>query len=156
VEVPAGRTRFAVFKQSDANTPLRNLDVDLKPNTFFTILVGPRAGSSDNIEVIDDTITPDTPAGAVVIRNFFPGVRVSVAAGSRTLADNVGYGESRAIPGLGAAAVQLTLRTNLLDGTPSESGAELEFRRSPRATLLIIPDTYGRFRPRVTSDGVTD
>jgi hypothetical protein len=31
--------------------------------------------------------------------------------------------------------------------------AEADFVASKRGTLLVIPDTYGRFRPRVTIDG---
>jgi hypothetical protein len=45
------------------------------------------------------------------------------------------------------------LRTKLPNGTPAESTAEADFTASKKATVLIIPDSYGRFRPRVTADG---
>ncbi len=73
VEFPAGRLRLAVFKNTDPNTALKEFDINLQPNTFFTILVGPKAGGSGNIELIDDTVLPNVPPGTLTIRNCFPG-----------------------------------------------------------------------------------
>lgn len=151
-EFPAGRYRFDVFKIGDRTTPLKTFDVDLRPQTFFTIIVGPKNGAID-VELVADTNDPKAASGTLLIRNYFPGLTVSVAAENQTLADRVTYGQSNSVTGLPLKRLPIMLRTTLPNGTPAESEAEANFQASKRGTLLIIPDSYGRFRPRVTVDG---
>jgi hypothetical protein len=152
MELPAGRYRFTVHRASQGDTPLRTLDVELADNMFVTVLVSPRGGGAA-IDVFDDTVPPEAASGTVVIRNYFEGTTVEVAGKQPQLKQTLGYGESHVATDLGGAAAQIVLRTKLPNGKPAESELELDFKAAKRATLLIIPDSYGRFRPRVTADG---
>lgn len=151
-EFPAGRYKFEVYKKGDRTKPLKTLDVDLRPQTFFTIIVGPKAGTID-VELVADTNDPKVTSGMLIIRNYFPGLTVSVTAEGQALADRMVYGQSNSVASLPLKRLPIVLRTTLPNGTPAESEAEADFQASNRATLLIIPDSYGRFRPRVTIDG---
>lgn len=148
VQFPPGRYRLAVFRKGDRNTPLKTFDIDLKGDSFFTIIVSPQS-----IDIFDDTNDPKAASGTLTIRNYFPGLTVSVASDTQQLAEAVSYGQASVATGLALKRVPLTLRTKLPNGTPAESTAEADFTASKKATILIIPDSYGRFRPRVTSDG---
>jgi hypothetical protein len=148
VEFPTARYRLVVFRKGDRNTPLKSFDIELKPDTYFTIIVSPQS-----IDAFDDTIDPKATTGSLTIRNYFPGLTASVSSDTQTLATAVAYGQATMAPGLPLKRVPLVLRTKLPNGTPAESTAEADFAASKRATLLIIPDSYGRFRPRVTIDG---
>lgn len=152
-ETPAGRYRLIIVKKGDStSTPLRTFDLDLKPNSFFTFIVRPTAGRID-AEMIEDTADPKTSFGTLVIRNYFPGLTVTVSTGSRKLAEALPYGQTFVAANLPQTRVPLTITTQLPNGTPAESGSEADLKVSNRGTLLIIPDSYGRFRPRVTIDG---
>jgi hypothetical protein len=152
IEFPPGKYHLAVFKKGDRKTPLKIIDVDLRPETFFTILVSPKAGII-NVEVIDDTNDPKATSGTLVVRNYFAGLTVAVSSDTQKIVDALPYGQTYAATGFPLSRVPLTLHTHLANGTPAESDAEADFHASKHATLLIIPDTYGRFRPRVTIDG---
>jgi hypothetical protein len=148
VGFPAGQYRLGVFKKGNRDTALKTLNLDLKAETFFTIIVSPQS-----VDMFDDTNDPKTTAGTLTIRNYFPGLIVSVAAETKAIAEPVLYGQATAASGFPLKRVPLTLRTKLPNGTPAESTAEADFTASKKATVLIIPDSYGRFRPRVTADG---
>ena len=146
-EVNIGRYRLGVFKAA-TNAPLKVFDVDVKLNSFFTILISPQS-----VEMLEDTTDPKAASGTLIIRNYFYGVSVNVASDSRALVDELPYGQTRVATGLPLARVPLTIHTRLPNGTPAESGAEVDLLHSKRATLLLIPDSYGRFSPRVAIDG---
>jgi len=146
-ELPMGKYRLGVFKKG-ANAPLKVFDVDLKQETFFTILLSPKS-----IDMFDDTIDPKTTSGSLTIRNFFPGINLSVSADSKSIVSALQSGQSYQATGFPFARTTVTVQTKLLDGKPAQSDLDIDFRQSPKATLLVIPDVYGRFRPRVTFDG---
>jgi hypothetical protein len=152
VEFPVGRQQLSVYKKGDRTTPLKLINIDLKPDTFFTILVSPKAGSL-TIDVFDDTNDPKAAGGTLTIRNYFVGLTVDVSSGAQKIVDALPYGQSYVATGLPSGRLPLNLHTRLPNGTPADSEAEADFNASHRATLLIIPDSYGRFRPRVTIDG---
>jgi hypothetical protein len=147
VQFPVGKYQLGVFKRGQDAT-LKLFNVDLKPDSFFTILISPQS-----IDMFDDTIDPKETSGTLIVRNFFPGIVVSAAAASKPIVNSLAYGQSRQATGFPLQRTEIALRTTLPNGTPSESTAEADFKASKHATLLIIPDSYGRFRPRVTIDG---
>ncbi|HZE58482.1 MAG TPA: hypothetical protein VE031_11550 [Chthoniobacterales bacterium] len=147
-EFPVGRYQLAVFKKGDRKTRIKTFDIDLKADTYFTIIVSPQS-----IDAFDDTNDSKATTGSLTIRNYFPGLTVSVSSDTQTIAAAVAYGQSTMASGFPLKRAPLVLRTKLPNGTPAESTAEADFTASKRATLLIIPDSYGRFRPRVTIDG---
>lgn len=148
VEFPAARYRLAVFRKGDRNTALKTFDVDLKTDTYFTIIVAPQS-----IDLFDDTNDPKAMNGTLTIRNFFNGSTVAISTELQTIVNAIAYGQAFTATGFPLKRLPLTLRTKLPNGTPAESTAEADFTASKRATLLVIPDSYGRFRPRVTIDG---
>ena len=152
IEFPPGAYHLGVYKKGDHTTPLKIVDINLRQKTFFTVLVAP-SGGVINVEVIQDTNDPKIASGSVVVRNYFPGLIVSVSSDSQSYVDQLAYGQTHTITDLPLKRLPLTLRTKLPNGTPAESEAEADLQASKRGTLLIIPDSYGRFRPRVTIDG---
>ena len=152
VGLAVGRYHLVVYKSGDQVKPLKSFDVDLKPESYFTVLMSPQAGAM-NIELLQDTIDRKATTATLTVRNYFPGLTVAVSSGDKHIIDALAYGQIYKAEGLPTVNMPLTLRTKLPNGTPAESGAEADFRASKRATLLIIPDSYGRFRPRVTIDG---
>ena len=73
VEFAAGRYQLAVFKKGDRKTPLKLVNIDLKAETFFTILVSPKDGVV-TVEAFDDTNDPKATTGTLTIRNYFSGL----------------------------------------------------------------------------------
>ncbi len=156
VAFPAGRLRLSVFKDADRNTALKTFDINLPQNTFFTVLVGPKLGGGGSFELIDDTVYPKAQPGNLTIRNCFPGLSVSVSSGAQRITEALAYGQSYTARNMGSTLLPLKLATRLPNGTPAEGGSEVDFKNIRRATVLIIPDSYGRFRPRVIADGTIE
>ena len=144
---PLGKYHLLVVKRGDSVTS-KAFDVDIKPETFFTILVGPQGA-----EMTEDTNDPKVGSATLIIRNFFPRVNVSASQGSKAIVDSLLYGQSFRASGFPLERMEVSLQTTLSTGKPAGSGAEVDFKAGSRATILIIPDSYGRFRPRVTIDG---
>src|ERR1700730_6864911 len=149
-ELPAGRYQLAVLSRNNPQSAIKTFDVDLKPNTYFTILVSPQ--NRINAEMTEDTLDPKASSGTLIIRNFFPGTNISVSTGAKPIVSNLVYGQSITVS-LPFDRTTLVVHTKLPDGKEAQAGADLDFKASSRATLLVIPDSYGRFRARVTFDG---
>ncbi len=147
VQFPIGRYRLGVLKKG-TTTPLKMFDVDLRQETFFTILVSPRS-----IDMFDDTIDPKSTSAMLTIRNFFPSTNLSISANSKPVVAALQSGQSYQATGFPLTRVTVTVQTKLPDGKPAQSDLDIDFRQCSKATLLVIPDVYGRFRPRVTFDG---
>jgi hypothetical protein len=88
-----------------------------------------------------------------MFRNYFEGRPVDVFDGNRRIVNALPFRESLAVQGFPLKRTSLLLRTLLPSGVMAESGVEEDFDKASRATLLIIPDTYNRFRPRIVLDG---
>jgi hypothetical protein len=151
IELPIGQYQLSIVK-SGGDAPLKNLVVDLKPDTYFTVILAPQ-GTGSKVEFLNDTVDPKTTSGTITIRNYFPGTAISVASGSQTLASGLNYGSSYAAVGLAGSKITVTIQAKLPNGTPAQSMVDLDFTASKHVTLLVIPDSYGRFRPRVVADG---
>jgi hypothetical protein len=152
-EFPVAVYKLAIFKQGDRKNPLRLVNLDLKPDTFYTVLISPQGGKF-SVEVIDDTIKPKATSGTLVIRNYFSGLSVDADSSVGKIVSGLPYGQIFASEGFPLQKIPVTLRTKLPNGTPIQSVTELDFTVSKHATLVVIPDPYGRFRPRMSIDGV--
>jgi hypothetical protein len=151
-EFPAGKYKLAVFKKGERNTPLKLLDLDVRQESFFTILITPKGGVQ-TVEMTEDTLDPKATSGVLTIRNFFPGSIVGASIKGTKLGSPLPYGESYVAAGLPTGRVSVGLSVRLPTGDPIETGIEPDFKVSKRATLLIIPDSYGRLSPIITFDG---
>ena len=152
LEYPVGAYRLSVNKAGQPDKPLKQMDLNLAADFFFTVLVAPTP-QGPSVQLINDTASLKADKAVLTVRNFFPDITVDVFAGAKKIVSALPYGQSVAVGDLPFDQVSLTIRTILPDKTPAESGAEADFKLSKRATLLVIPDEYGRFRPRVTLDG---
>jgi hypothetical protein len=147
VDFPIGKYRLGVFRKGQ-DAPLKMFDVDLKQDTFFTILISPKS-----IDMFDDTIDPKSTSGVLTVRNFFPGISVSVLSGSKSIVGALQSGQSYQATGFPLGLTTVSVQVKLPNGKPGRSDLDIDFKECSRATLLVIPDSYGRFRPRVTFDG---
>lgn len=147
LEFPVGRYQLGVFTK-ESTTPRKVFDVDLKVDNYFTILISPQS-----IDMFDDTNDPKTTAATLTVRNYFPGSILSISAGSKTLSSSLSHGQAVQVPGFPLEVAHLALQARLPDGKSTASDLEVDFKHNTRATLLVIPDSYGRFRPRLTFDG---
>jgi hypothetical protein len=150
-QFPPGVYEVGVYKSRD-DKPIKIFKINLRPQTFFTILISPQSGVI-SAEVIDDTNDPQATSGTLTVRNYYSGLTVTVSSDTQKIVDGLSYGQTHVASGLPLNRLQLNLHTRLPNGTPAESGAEADFKASKRATLLIIPDSYGRFCARITIDG---
>jgi hypothetical protein len=147
-EYPAGRYQLGVFKRG-GDQPLKLFNVDLKPDSYFTILLSPQS-----IDMFEDTINPRTTTGTLIIRNYFSGTTVSASSGAQKFFDALPYGQSYTIGDLPLSRLSVVVRTHLPGGHAAQAAAEVNFKEWKRATLLVVPDSYGRFRVRVTPNGM--
>ena len=139
VELPMARYRLGVFKKGQ-DAPLKMFDVDLKQDTFFTILLSPKS-----IDMFDDTIDPKSTSGVLTVRNLFPGINVSVLSGSKSIVSALQSGQSYQATGFPLARTTLTVQANLANGKPGRSDLDIDFKQCSRATLLVIPDSTDDF-----------
>jgi hypothetical protein len=147
LEFPVGKYQLGVFKKG-ANTPIKVFSLDLKADNYFTILVSPQS-----IDMFDDTNDPKAASGTLTIRNFFPGSSVSVSSNLKMIVSSLAQGQSLQASGLPLEQIRVNLQAKLLNGKPAGSDLEIDFKHNTRATLLVIPDSYGRLRSRVMFDG---
>jgi hypothetical protein len=151
-ELPATHYRLGLFKQGDRSMPLQVFDFDLKAQAFLTILLSGQGGRVA-AQLIDDTTDPGVTSATLTIRNFLQSGAVTVTAAGKQVIASLPAGQVFQASGFPAERIPIIVQTRLPNGNPAESRAEADFKASPRATLLIINDSYGRFRPRVTVDG---
>lgn len=147
-----GIYRLGVYKAGNTVTAFKTIAIDLRADTYFTVLLSPASGRM-NIEVVDDTITRSQNSRTLTIRNYFPGARVQATALDEKLDDVLAYGQSYTRSGFSKARIKIHLSVTLANGLPIETSIEPDFLPSTRATILIIPDSYDRLAPIVTFDG---
>jgi hypothetical protein len=146
-EYSVGKYHLGVFKRGE-DRPVKIFDVDLKPETYLTILISPQS-----IDLFDDTIDPKATTGTITVRNYFIGATVAVVSRDQRIVDALPYGNSYMAAGLPLSSMPITVHAHLPNEQTAEAGGEVNFKTSKRATVLIIPDSYGRFRSRITEDG---
>lgn len=173
-ELTPGRYALQVFRAGDRQTALKNLDIPLRDGTYVTVLAhepaAPTAGSTPTpsasasaapgaapspvvIELIDDT-PPDLNKAdnKLTIRQFVSGARVIVSTASKQVTDVLNYGDSQTLSGMPTGVSPLVARSSTKTGMGLWN-SESDFSLNWRSTLLLVNDEYGRFRPRLTSDG---
>ena len=147
-----GAFAFTVRRAGDKTGSIKQLLVNLKPDDFATILVSDKSGKPD-AELIDDTVDPKNPnPRRLVLRQLFPNAKVLAYLGTTPTGSALGYGETATLDSVPAGVSTLTVQAIIPGQSPKSWSMPLELSQSQRDTLLIFPDPYGRFRPRLAVD----
>ena len=152
--ITPGTYTFEVRRAGDAANPLKKQPVILRGDTYITYLVSQKNGQPA-VELIDDTLDPKNADGPsrLVIRQFIPGAQVTIMTKDGNTSQAIGYGESTSLESLPNRAGVMTLKATGLGPEPSTWNIEPDFTTARHATVLVVADPYGRFRPRLTYDG---
>ena len=167
-ELPPGRYAWQVFRTGDRQAPIQNFDVPLRDGSYVTIVVHEKEGTTAPApavtpppssatsplvaELVEDTPDPDKPVNQLTVRNYCPGSRVIVTTANRQTTNTLNYGAAQTLTGLPNSVLPLTTRAATRTGARTFH-AEADFATNARSTLLIVDDAYGRFSPRLTTDG---
>jgi hypothetical protein len=140
-------------KAADKATPLQTFDVLMRKDVYVTFLATQVDGKV-KVEMVDDTYNPvDVPAGRLTVRNHFPDAQVSVTGAGQIKSRALASGEAQVLDGFPLGTVMLQMQAKLPSGKVQKWSTEVDFRASKHASLLVVPDAYGRFRPRLSLDG---
>ena len=151
--VTPGAFTLTVRRVGDQNGAIKRLPVNLLADMYVSILVSAKDGQP-NVELIDDTIDPKT-AGTrrLVLRQLFPNAKVTATVGPGPAGATLGFGETVAMDNLPAAQSSLTVQAVISGQGVKSWSMPLDLTQAAHNTLLIFPDPYGRFRPRLAVDG---
>ena len=147
---------FIVCRSNDPTAVLKRMPITLRADVYITLLAAAGKDGRPDVQLIDDTVNPKADDGlsTVVVRHFFPGANVTVSTGSQAAAVPLAFGETTTFSGLPLQpTTMLTMQaTGLGPGTKTWK-VEVDFTVGRHATMLVIPDPYGRFRPQLVLDG---
>lgn len=148
-----GHYAFKVVRRSDPATVLQNFNVILRGDVYVTFL----ASIFENrvkVEMLDDTYDPAVAlTGKLTVRHFFPGASVVITVGNRISSRPLGFGETQSLEGLPLESVELKMKATDPKGQTQLWSTFFDFAAARHATLLVLGDRYGRFRPRAAVDG---
>ncbi len=149
--VPAGPAIIEVTDAHEAKHKPATLSTTLAPGSFTTVLLAEN-GEQTSIELLSDTIV-STPSPELRVCNFAPLTSLQIDVGEDLHARLNPTGAFLHVRGIPQKKIQV--RTSGVDssGKSVRGSNEVDFTQSPRVTILIYPDTYGRIRPRIVIDG---
>ncbi|MGB8167809.1 MAG: hypothetical protein WCF18_09990, partial [Chthoniobacteraceae bacterium] len=149
--VLAGSSIIEVTDVQDAKNKPTALSVTLAPGSFSTVLLAENGGLT-SIELLSDTIS-SPPSSELRVCNFAPLASLQIDVGEDLHARLNPQGALLHVRGIPQKKIQV--RTSGVDssGKSVRGSNEVDFTQSPRVTILIYPDTYGRIRPRIVIDG---
>ena len=154
IHLPVGRYSLKLVRRDVPTAIIQTLDLTLRGDDCMTVL----ATAPDRrlkVEMVDDYYDPASAlTGRLTIRHYFPGARINVSAGSQSRSHDLSSGETEILEGLPLQSVTVKTNATLASGKTESWSTEVNFQTLRHATLLVVPDPYGRFRPRVTVDGM--
>lgn len=148
-----GHYLLKVVRAAEPKTPLKTFDLILRPDVYVTFYAHVVDGAL-TIEMLDDTYDrKKADTGSLTIRHLFPGVKVTVKTNSNSASPLMEYGQVEKLEGLPLKPVFLQMEASMPNGQTKRWATEVDFAGCRHASLLLIQDPYGRFRPRVSPDG---
>lgn len=151
--VPLARYALKVVRRTDQKLALETFDVLVRADVYVTFLAQLVDGKV-TVEMLDDTYAPEKAvAGRLTVRHFFPAATVQVTSSLQLASRALTHGESQTIEGFPLQPVMIEMRATMANGKTQTWSSEVDFSRARHASLLVVPDPYGRFRPRVSIDG---
>ena len=152
-EIPSGPLVIEITDESEGNARLASTNAVFEGGDFFTLLLQENDGRL-GVEIIDDASRPEAATGELTVRSFAPILTsLEVKIGSDVRLKLTGKAPFARLRGLALRTVQIDTTGMEADGKVVNWANELDFKKIPRATLLIVPDAYGRIRPRLVVDG---
>lgn len=151
-----GTFTFSVRRVGEENKDVKTPSVPLLADSFVTILATQRQGQIA-LDVLNETIDPakEDGTGHLTVRQFCVGTRALVTVGA-TPAKPLNYGEASVFDGLASDRIPVTIQATLPNGTTRTMNTGTDFTKNHHATLLLVNDAYGRFRPAFSYDGYSD
>ena len=151
--VAPAKYALSVVRAGNTSAPLQQFNLLLRSDVYVTFLAR-EVNGKPTVEMLDDTYDPAAvTAGRITIRNHFPDAQVTVTGDASIQSRLLSCGDFQVLDGFPLRPVLLEMQAKLPNGKTQRWSAEVDFRSSKRATLLVMADPYGRFRPRVSADG---
>ncbi len=149
-----GTYTFIVRKPGDTANALKRQPVVLRGYTYITFMVSEKNGQPV-VDLIDDTQDPKkaNDPSRLVVRQFMPAARVIVSTREGATTSELGFGESATLENLPNHNLFLTMKATGLGPDVKLWNTEADFTSARHATLLVVADPWGRFRPRLAYDG---
>jgi len=156
IPLKAGRYPLKIVRSADPKTPLKTVDLVLRQDVFVTFVAYVK-DKALAVEMIDDTFDPTvTTAGKLTIHHFLPGARITIAATANAKTGTLTEGTTEVLENLPLRPLMVQMKAALPDGQVREWTAEANFKLYRHASVLLVLDPYGRFRPRIVVDGQTN
>ena len=154
VSLAPGTYTFIVRKPGEPANPLRKQPVILRAGTYITFMVSEKNGQPV-VDLIDDTLDPKKAAdpARLVIRQFMPSALVTISTREGATSREVGFGETTTLENLPNRNLFLIMKATGLGPEAKIWNTDVDFSAARHATVLIVADAYGRFRPRLSYDG---
>jgi hypothetical protein len=153
IPLPVGRYALKLVRREAPEAVIQTLAMTLRSEDSVTFLAS-AADRKLKVEMLDDTYDPAAAlAGRLTIRQYFPDARVLVSVGPQVKSRELSPGETEIIEGIPLQSYELKMRATLAGGKTESWSTEVNFQTLRHATLLVVPDPYGRFRPRLAVDG---
>ena len=153
-----GTYTFTVRRPNDPAGIIKRMAVALRADLYITLLAAYGADGRPDVQIINDTVDPKTDdgLGKLVVRQFFPDANVTVAVNAQPSGTPLSFGEFTTLSGLPLRGSMVNLRATGLGPVPKMWNVDADFASGGHhATMLVFPDPYGRFRPRLVYDGAS-
>jgi hypothetical protein len=148
-----GRYALKVIRSADPKTSIKTFDLILRSDVYVTFYAHMADGVLA-VEMLDDTYDrAKTDAGSLTIRQLYPGVKVTVRTSVNSASRPLEFGQVDKLDGLPLKPVFLQMEAALPGGRVRKWATEVNFSGCRHASLLLVQDPYGRFRPRISPDG---
>jgi len=154
--IKPGRYALRMVRSADPKTSLKTFDLILRANVYVTFYAHVVDGAMA-VEMLDDTYDrTKADTGSLTIRHLYPGVKVTVHSDTDPTVQALEFGEVKKLDGLPLKTIFFQMEASLPDGQVKKWATEVNFSGCRHASLLLIQDPYGRFRPRASPDGQTE
>ena len=157
IAAPAGSYTLVVRRLSEETGAIQRLPVALPDKAFITLLAIEKNGQP-TVEAYNDTPDPKVveSSARITLRQFFPGAHVKVSVVGGPTSQTLDYGQTATLENVPPnGQTSIVLQAALPTTPPSTRNWTLtaDFSVARHATLLLVADSYGRFRPRLAYDG---
>ncbi len=155
--VPVGNYNLMVRRMSEASGALQTFPATMADRTYITLLATEKNGQP-TVQMFNDTPDPKVVEAYArfTMRQFVPGARVKVSVVGGPSSPVINYGETAVLENVPPnKQTNINLQAAMPTTPPTTRNWTLtgDFSAARHATLLLVADSYGRFRPLLAYDG---